>query len=186
MSKKTGGIVALNIFIKDMIVNENNVPILFYWDYSENLENEFAENEEFKKFIRERISHVEYQHAIIKGIYYNDNDTKETEDDDYTIIDAKLQNLVPINSIDYDLAILGEIFSVLWLSVFHECYIYNKDSITEDIKYIYQKLLDKYPTRVNTHVIKNYVLSQLTEHYSNLTIKNTEHIMNTYNSLNLK
>lgn len=179
-----GGIVALNIFVKDEIINDGGIPILFYWNFENDLIEELKENEALQSFIRKNIKAKDFGDTSISGIYFNNNFTKESNDDEYKTFASSLQNMYNIETFDYDLDILHEIFTALYLKSFKQTY---NDNLTKDdsILDIIRKLKEKYPSRISYTVLRNYILSQLRDLY-NLSEENKTTIITKFDSLTKK
>ena len=179
-----GGIVALNIFVKDEIINAGGIPILFYWNFENDLIEELKENEALQSFIKKNIKAKDFGDTSISGIYFNNNFTEDSNDDEYKTFTSSLQNMYNIETFDYDLDILHEIFTALYLKSFKQTY---NDNLTKDdsILDIIRKLKEKYPSRISYTVLRNYILSQLRDLY-NLSEENKTTIITKFDSLTKK
>lgn len=179
-----GGIVALNIFVKDEIINDGGIPILFYWNFENDLIEELKENEALQSFIKKNIKAKDFVDTSISGIYFNNNFTEDSNDDEYKTFASSLQNMYNIETFDYDLDILHEIFTALYLKSFKQ--VYN-DNLTKDdsILDIIRKLKEKYPSRISYTVLRNYILAQLRDLY-NLSEENKTTIITKFDSLTKK
>ena len=62
-----GGIVALNIFVKDEIINDGGIPILFYWNFENDLIGELKENEALQSFIKKNIKAKDFGDTPIQA-----------------------------------------------------------------------------------------------------------------------
>lgn len=179
-----GGIVALNIFVKDEIINDGGIPILFYWNFENDLIEELKENEALQSFIKKNIKAKDFGDTSISGIYFNNNFTEDSNDDEYKTFASSLLSMYGIETFDYDLDILHEIFTALYLKSFKQ--VYN-DNLTKDdsILDIIRKLKEKYPSRISYTVLRNYILAQLRDLY-NLSEENKTTIITKFDSLTKK
>lgn len=180
-----GGIVALNIFVKDEIINDGGIPILFYWNFENDLIEEIKENEALQSFIKKNIKAKDFGDTSISGIYFNNNFTEDSNDDEYKTFAASLQSMYGIETFDYDLDILHEIFTSLYLTSFKQTYGSNltkEDSILDIIR----KLKEKYPSRISYTVLRNYILSQSNDNYISLSELNKNKVITKFDNLTKK
>jgi hypothetical protein len=168
-------VIGINIYNNENIINK--FPILFYWNNYEdvNLINKLKEMNEFQEFFTKNIKTLDsYLNTTIYLCYYND----ETENH----IEQEI-NLNKLFSLDY--------FDNIWIEDACECLsqIYVT-SFKNDVEYtnkdvglilfIYNKLKQKYQNnRINKIVVTNYVLSKLSDKYTEkLSIENLDIIKN--------
>jgi hypothetical protein len=180
-----GGIVALNIFVKDEIINDGGIPILFYWNFENDLIGELKENEALQSFIKKNVKAKDFGDTSISGIYFNNNFTEDSDDDEYKTFASSLQSMYNIETFNYDLDILHEIFTALYLTSFKQ--IYGGNLTKEDgILDIIRKLKEKYPSRISYTVLRNYIQTQLRDTFDNLTEENKSQVINKFDSLTKK
>lgn len=157
-------VLAINIFDNDILINKDNVPVLFYWNRTDDVILSLQNSDDFKHFIKNKISH--YDNSYISFIYYElDDNNDETEEKHITY---KHQNIQDIFSLD----ILDKFWINLVFDYFLDLY---KLSYKEDFKFveksdkqiteIYNKIKNKYKKKINVETITNYINSKLKEDF---------------------
>ena len=74
-------IVAINIFDNNTLINKDNVPILFYWERTNDIISSLKENGEFCIYISNHIKH--YDNSYITLIYFELDDNNSETDEKY-------------------------------------------------------------------------------------------------------
>ena len=49
-------IVGINIFVDGKLINDNNVPILYYWNNEEDIEDELSKSDDLIFFLTKKIT----------------------------------------------------------------------------------------------------------------------------------
>ena len=169
-------IVGINIFVNDKLINDNNVPILYYWNNEEDIEDELSKSDDLIFFLTKKITTPsEYLNSNLTYIKY-DNFSKQ-----YTSNRLNIQNL-------FDLKHFNEYNENFWINFIINDFLnlyqlsYKQtyelsSSLDEDIKNMFVKIKQKYPNKVNKDTIVNYIFSKLNENKL-LSVNNTNYIIN--------
>ena len=97
-------IVGINIFVDGKLINDNNVPILYYWNNEEDIEDELSKSDDLIFFLTKKITTPsEYLNSNLTYIKY-DNFSKE-----YTSNRLNIQNL-------FDLKHFNEYNENFWIN----------------------------------------------------------------------
>ena len=169
-------IVGINIFVDGKLINDNNVPILYYWNNEEDIEDELSKSDDLIFFLTKKITTPsEYLNSNLTYVKY-DNFSKE-----YTSNRLNIQNL-------FDLKHFNEYNENFWINFIINDFLnlyqlsYKQtyelsSSLDEDIKNMFVKIKQKYPNKVNKDTIVNYIFSKLNENKL-LSVDNTNYIIN--------
>jgi len=180
-------LVALNIVSENnILLNNTNVPILYYWDGENNIKDSIIIDEEFKNYIFSKVINIEYySNTKIHYFYFKyDNDNESYNEDTIVIQDLfKLSDLPDNNRIFYKEYLLNH-FKFLYESAYHENYSEDISIIGIDdaILDIYDKIQEKYPKRVIKSTVVNYIRSEL-QKKDELTMANTDWIISQLENL---
>ena len=175
-------LVALNIVSENKtLLNNTNVPILYYWDGENSIKENILNDVEFKHFLFSKIANINYySNTSIYYFYfhYNDNNEENYTEDILLVQDLfKLNDLPDDKKIFYKEYLLNH-FKFLYESAYHETYSEDISIIGIDdaILDIYDKIQEKYPKRVIKSTVINYIRSEL-QKTDNLTMNNTDWII---------
>lgn len=175
-------LVALNIVSENnILLNNTNVPILYYWDGESNIKDSIIIDDEFKNYIISKVINIDYySNSKIHYFYFKyDNDNNESYNEETLIIQDlfKLSDLPDNNRIFYKEYLLNH-FKFLYESAYHETYSEDISIIGIDdaILDIYDKIQEKYPKRVIKSTVVNYIRSEL-QKKDELTMNNTDWII---------
>lgn len=174
-------LVALNVVDKDDILhNPTSVPILFYWNGEDELEDHLSKDEEFKKFIAEEtFVATHYTSASINYFFFKYDENKEEQ---YTEHKINVQDLFLLKNMTEQESIffysyLKKYFNKLYYNAFKKDYEWgNESDIDAALKDIFNKIQELHPERFSMESLCNYVRLQL-QKYDSMNSNNTEFIL---------
>lgn len=177
-------LVAINILNNDVLLNNKLVnnnsyaPILYYWNGETDIVKDLQSSESLCKKCSSLFDNPEQYLTISLSLFYFKYD--ENNEEQYEDVCRQIQDIIYLENFESD-----EIVNHFILK--HFCYLY-KTSIKEEYEYIenkdeiyniiniYNKLKNKFKTRVSTETIINWVRSVLLEK-DNFNAKNTNYII---------
>ena len=177
-------LVAINILNNDVLLNNKLVnnnsyaPILYYWNGETDIVKDLQSSESLCKKCSSLFDNPEQYLTISLSLFYFKYD--ENNEEQYEDVCKQIQDIIYLENFESD-----EIVNHFILK--HFCYLY-KTSIKEEYEYIehkneiyniiniYNKLKNKFKTRVSTETIINWVRSVLLEK-DNFNAKNTNYII---------
>lgn len=177
-------LVAINILNNDVLLNNKLVnnnsyaPILYYWNGETDIVKDLQSSESLCKKCSSLFDNPEQYLTISLSLFYFKYD--ENNEEQYEDVCKQIQDIIYLENFESD-----EIVNHFILK--HFCYLY-KTSIKEEYEYIenkdeiyniiniYNKLKNKFKTRVSTETIINWVRSVLLEK-DNFNVKNTNYII---------
>lgn len=175
--------VSINIICKNQevnnIINENGVPIIFYWDGKSDINNDIVNNEKFTDIIKTYLLNPNtYDKSYLSLVYINDT-TNQTFN---TVKKIPIQTLYKLNdTYDFCLLYLKDIFIELYKLVLKEDYKIDDDpeniDIGKIIKEIYLKIKSSNNDKISDNVLTHYILSKLNENTS-LSSENKNYLIN--------
>lgn len=168
-----------NILLNNQVVSNNSsAPLLYYWNGEMDIINDLQNSESLCKKCSSLFDNPEQYLTISLSLFYFKYD--ENGEEQYEDVCKQIQDIIYLENFESD-----EIVNHFILK--HFCYLY-KTSIKEEYEYIenkdeiyniiniYNKLKNKFKTRVSTETIINWVRSVLLEK-DNFNIKNTNYII---------
>ena len=188
-------LLALNIIVQSntgqrILLNKTDVPTLYYWNGTDNLEKDFLSNESFRTLIDETCFNKD-SYSKSKIAYFNFNLIDGEENYNEYLVDIQdlftLDLLTETENMFY-IEYLNEIMNNLYItSMGHE---FNGNILLDiNEKYIqmYLDIQKKYPNRFVKNTLLNYVRSELVKLYdlhqvnSNWIINKLEEILKEQN-----
>lgn len=176
-------LVAINIIKNSEILNDNGMPLLFYWNGEDDVFRSIFDDISFKKYLIDKIGNVDnYVYSKLALFYYKYNKNEDKEQYNESIIN--IQDFLELKDFEEDKVTfykeyLWQHFSYLYKSVFQK--EYDKDvnmlSIEDSILNIYDLIKEKHPKRVIKSTVLNYIRSELMK-TNNLNMNNTDWIIN--------
>ena len=177
-------LVSINIINDNKLlnINKNGVPLLFYWNGTDDVLESIFKIDTFKSKIYDVINDVNnYTNSKISLFYfkYDENNKEQYNELSVFIQDyIKLKDF-PEDKIDFYKEYIWQHFAYLYKSVYQNDY--DKDvnmlSIEDSILDIYDKIKEKHPKRVMKTTVLNYVRSELMK-TNHLNMDNTDWIIN--------
>lgn len=156
--------------IKDNNEIINSFPIIF-----ENIEDnrtiieQIFDNDVFKQYVRRNIHFSYFDRVKICLCYIVNNDSRYYYEDAHKLIDIfDLDNVYQWSDF-----ILDEMKDLYRISL-------KKEPESESLQEIYDKLLERYPNRINKNVVINYICSKLKEKYKELDQEKIDFISNKF------
>ena len=165
---------AINATILDKLINKNNIPLVYYFDgSSDDLIFDIMKSKSFIDFIYNDILSQPngYIYGKISMFYY--------KDDKYTEQSFYLRDKISLSNICSEL--IRIVYADMMLNLFTDLYkkSFTTELVLEDeykeqpycdyccyvIKTIYNKLKEKYGSRLSFITLKNYVLKHLSTFY---------------------
>ena len=186
-------LVAINVIgLNGKLLNNKNIPLLFYWDGEGDIKDSLKSNSEFIEFLNNNVINFEhYTYAQISLCYFKSDENKNETYADlvFNVQDVFLLSYFNENTL-YKTYLLHH-FLYLYESAYHEKYP-NKiglspiDSldINDVILDIYDKVQEKYPKRVIKSTVINYIKQELentnclNKDNVNLVITKLENLLN--------
>lgn len=169
-------LVAVNLYYnenqdKSIILNNKNIPLLYYWNINENenLINSLITDEKIFIFLKEKIKNLDiYSKSKISYIYYKINNNDETFVED----NVNVQDYVSIDKINGLLeTCIDDIAKDIYFDIFHAEYNErNDDPIIYDI-YVKANLINK--EQLSVYTFLNYLRTIAYKKY-NLSNENLE------------
>lgn len=188
-------LLALNIIVQSntgqrILLNKTDVPTLYYWNGTDNLEKDFLSNEVFRTLIDETCFNKD-SYSKSKIAYFNF--TLIDNEENYNEYSIDIQDLFTLDLLTetenmFYIEYLNEIMNNLYItSMGHE---FNGNILLDiNEKYIqmYLDIQKKYPNRFVKNTLLNYVRSELVKLYdlhqvnSNWIINKLEEILKEQN-----
>lgn len=170
-----------NILLNNQLTSNNSsAPLLYYWNGETDVINDLQNSESLcKRCSSLFINNPEDYLTISLSLFYFKYD--ENGEEQYEDVHKNIQDIIYLENLDNDEIVNHFIlkhFSYLYKTSIKEEYEYdnNKDEIY-NIIVIYNKLKNKFKTRVSTETIINWVRSVLLEK-DKFNAKNTNYIIN--------
>jgi len=164
--------IAINITYNKEILNNSEIPIILYWNFSDNLCDIFQKDDKFFSLIKQICNNIDiYQFGKISTILVN-SDSEETKTNSYLIQDI------------FDIKLFEELFNEIVSNVFNELYkyVYKKDyefnkliSIEDNLKSLYTEIENQYKDKMNANTAYHYFMSEVKKKYE-LNEKNLNEI----------
>lgn len=188
-------LLALNIIVQSntgqrILLNKTDVPTLYYWNGTDNLEKDFLSNEVFRTLIDETCFNKD-SYSKSKIAYFNF--TLIDNEENYNEYSIDIQDLFTLDLLTetenmFYIEYLNEIMNNLYItSMGHE---FNGNILLDTNEKYIQMYLDiqkKYPNRFVKNTLLNYVRSELVKLYdlhqvnSNWIINKLEEILKEQN-----
>ena len=166
-----------NILLNNQVVSNNSfAPLLYYWNGETDIINDLQNSESLCKKCSALFKNPEQYLTISLSLFYFKYD--ENGEEQYEDIYKDIQDIIYLENFESDEIVNHFIlkhFCYLYKTSIKEEYVENKDEIYNIIN-IYNKLKNKFKTRVSTETIINWVRSVLLEK-DNFNIKNTNYII---------
>ena len=159
-------LVAINIIKNSEILNDNGMPLLFYWNGEDDIFKSIFDDVPFKKYLIDKIGNVDnYVYSKLALFYYKYNKNEDKEQYNENIIN--IQDFLELKDFEEDKV------------TFYKEYIkdVNMLSIEDSILNIYDLIKEKHPKRVIKSTVLNYIRSELMK-TNNLNMNNTDWIIN--------
>ena len=160
-----GAIVAINIFDNNTLINKDNVPILFYWERTNDIISSLKENDEFCIYISNHIKH--YDNSYITLIYFElDDNNSETDEKYLEYKNLNIQNLFTLDKFSDEFVfnlIIKYFYELYKLSYKSDYSALENSTKCDTIVDIYKQLKSKYKQKLNIETVINYVHSKLNE-----------------------
>lgn len=158
---RNDSLVAINLTVGNTLVNPSKQPILFYWDGTGDLQEIIRTDETIQNIFKE--SCFTYDDFLTASINYFRFDYVDGEEK-YIEENIEISSCIKLNEMKEDIWV-NEVkphFDFLYTKSFNETYVFN-ENIKEDFKIIVNKLKEKYPEKVSTKTILNYIRSKLSK-----------------------
>lgn len=161
--------VAINIIKNDSDLI-NSYPIIFENNIDDiSVIDQIKENYVFRSFIEKNIHFSFFNKIKICLCYIADNDSQYYYESEYQLTD-----IFNINDIySWEAFVKEEMKNLAKISL-------KVNDITDDIQEIYNRLLQKFPNKINKDVVINYICSQLKEKYPDLSLEQISYISNKF------
>ena len=178
-------LVSLNIISSTgKLLNNSNVPILFYWDNDDEtlLENKIFEYKDWQDYIEDVCLNIK-EYAESKISYFKYNIKSES-------IEQNTFNIQHYYLLQYSdrgkklsLEYLVAIFKYLYKYALKEEYKENEDQSYIDIIIdIYHILKERNQKKILPETVRNYILSELQQKYK-LSVKNMDYVLTQYDNI---
>lgn len=188
-------LVAINIIQntdnKNILLQENTTPILFYWDGEGTIKDSLVKDKFFvNKIIESCVNSDKYTSSSISYFYfkYDESDFEEYQDANYAIQDLfSLEFLDHVYHYDYSIiakSYLYKIFQSLYKQSMKMDFETDDDFLfdnAQSIKQMYDDIQNKYKQKFIKESCLNYVRSELMKVYK-LNNKNSDTIIEFLNS----
>ncbi len=158
---KNDSLVSINLTIGNILVNPTKQPILFYWDGTGDLQDIIKTNNDILNIFKENcLTYDDFLSASINYFRFDyiNNEEKYVEEFIY------LSSCIGLDQMDESIWIneVKPYFDFLYTKSFGEPYIF-KENVKDDFKTIVDKLKEKYPGKVSSTTIINYIRSKLSK-----------------------
>lgn len=174
-------LVAINIVDKDDVLhNPTSVPILFYWNGEDKLEDHLVENKEFKNFIAEETFTAHYYTKTSINFFFFTYD--EQGEEKYTENKLDIQDLFLMKDMSEQESIfyynyLKKYFNKLYENAFKEKYEWGNESNPDTaLKDMFSKIQSLHPDRFSLESLSNYIRLQLQRH-DNMNSQNIDFVL---------
>lgn len=157
-------LVAINLTIENKLINPTKQPILFYWDGTGDLQEIIKTDETIKNIFKEKC--LTYDDFLSSSINYFRFDYIDDEEK-YVEEFISLPSYIGLDQMNENIWIneVKPYFDFLYTKSFNESYIFS-ENVKEDFKTITNKLKEKYPEKVSSTTIINYIRSKLSKDIS--------------------
>lgn len=144
--------ISINLIDRDKVLT--NYPLIYFWNGNGELEDAFK-TDQFKNYISKIIDKENYWYIKVYLIYvYQD---KESENQ-YINKEYQLLDILPIND-----NLLKEYVIEVLDYLYYCAFKLHLDEL--DISGAYNAIRNKYPKKITTEVVSNYIKSQINERY---------------------
>ena len=157
-------LVAINLTIGNKLINPTKQPILFYWDGTGDLQEIIKTDETIRNIFKENcLTYDDFLSASINYFRFDYVDGEEKYIEEF----IDLTSCVTLSELNEDVWIneVKPYFDFLYTKSFNESYVFS-ENIKEDFKTIVDKLKEKYPGKVSSTTIINYIRSKLSKDIS--------------------
>lgn len=159
-------VLSLNIVNGNTVLNDNGVPILFYWNKNDDLKSCLVDSS-FKSKVLSLCKNDMYTTAKLKCIYFEDENVNIDGNEKYNIIEYDIQDLFPI--VDNEIIayrIIMYILHDLYITIFkhsvnEEYKLDSLDSVKNILHVIYSSILNQ--NKISPNTIFQYVLCKVSE-----------------------
>lgn len=156
-------LVAINVIVNDKLINNDYIPLLYYWNGKNDIITNLKNDSNFNEFLTKNNvfeNCLNFYNSKITYFYYNNSE--------YT---SEIKDICSLYNIE-DTKIFENTFKEILNSKYYDAYDEYPNFEIMDIKSIYQAILNKFSNKISEQTFINSVRAYIYDNYNKMISNN--------------